>query len=77
MIEREEVKRDQISHALSPRQEGEVEAVAGPLGVMAEPRMVADLTQDEDVNLQLSEAASDDEDFQFVVPPELVSSLLD
>ena len=77
VIEREEAKRDQISHALSPRQEGEMEAVAGPSVVVAEPRTVSDLTQDEDVNLQLSKDASDDEDLQFVVPPELVSSLLD
>ena len=43
--------------------------VAGPSEVMAEPRMVSDLTQDEDIDLQLSEAASDDGDFQFEVPP--------
>ena len=77
MIEREELKRDQIFRALSPRQEGEMEPVAGPSEVMAEPRMVSDLTQDEDIDLQLSVAASDDGDFQFEVPPELVSSLLD
>ena len=53
-----------------------MEAVAGPSGEVVKSSMFSDLIQDEEINRQLSEAASDDEEIQFVVPIELVSSLI-